>query len=174
MELTIEQALQQGITAHKEDKLQEAEHLYRAVLQSQPLNPDANHNLGLIAVTVGQAEAALPLFKTALEANPNIEQFWLSYIDALIKEKQFTSAKAVIDQAQQQGVVEGKLNALKKQLVPAAQVKEAKLGVQNKSRSSSHKREKLSEQRTRNKKKTKKKLKANNPSQEQLSWLLEC
>ena len=45
MELTIEQALQQGIAAHKEGKIQEAESLYRAILQSQPLHPDANHNL---------------------------------------------------------------------------------------------------------------------------------
>ena len=95
MELTIEQALQQGIAAHKEGKLKEAERLYRAILQSQPLHPDASHNLGLIAFSVNKAEAALPLFKTALEANPKIEQFWLSYIDALIKEKQFDNAKQV-------------------------------------------------------------------------------
>ena len=75
MELTIEQALQQGVAAHKAGKLEEAERLYRAILQSQPLHPDANHNLGLIAVAVNTAEAALPLFKTALEANPKIEQF---------------------------------------------------------------------------------------------------
>ena len=86
MELTIEQALQQGIAAHKEGKLEDAERLYRAILQSQPVHPDANHNLGVIAVSVNKAEAALPLFKTSLEANPKIEQFWLSYIDALIKE----------------------------------------------------------------------------------------
>ena len=85
MGLTIEQAIQQGIAAHKEGKLQEAERLYRAFLQSQPLHTDANHNLGLIAVSVNKTDAALPLFKTALEANPKIEQFWLSYIDALIK-----------------------------------------------------------------------------------------
>ena len=36
MELTIEQALQQGVAAHKEGKLEEAERLYRAILQSQP------------------------------------------------------------------------------------------------------------------------------------------
>ena len=84
MELTIEQALQQGVTAHKEGKLQDAERLYRAILQSQPKHPDANHNLGLIAISVDQIEAALLLFKTALEANAKIEQFWLSYIDALI------------------------------------------------------------------------------------------
>ena len=96
MELTIEQALQQGVAAHKEGKLQDAERLYRAILQSQPAHPDANHNLGVLAVSFNKADLALPLFKTALEANPKIEQFWLSYIDALIKEKQFENAKQVL------------------------------------------------------------------------------
>ena len=39
MELTIEQAMQQGVAAHKEGKLEEAERLYRAILQSQPAHP---------------------------------------------------------------------------------------------------------------------------------------
>ena len=106
MELTIEQALQQGVAAHKEGKLQDAERLYRAILQSQPGHPDANHNLGVLAVSVDKAEAALPLFKAALEANPKIEQFWLSYIDALIKEQQFDNAKQALEEAKIQGVDE--------------------------------------------------------------------
>ena len=122
MELTIEQALQQGVAAHKEGKLQDAEHLYRAILQSQPAHPDANHNLGVLAVSVNKADAALPLFKTALEANPKMEQFWWSYIDALIKEKQFDNAKQVLEQAKKQGVAGEKLNALEKQLFPEAQI----------------------------------------------------
>jgi len=85
-------------SAHKEGKLQEAERLYRAILQSQPAHPDANHNLGVIAVSVNKVDAALPLFKTALEVSPKIEQYWLSYIDALIKEKQFENAKQVFEQ----------------------------------------------------------------------------
>ena len=59
MELTIEQALQQGVAAHKEGKLQDAERLYRAILQSQPTHSDANHNLGVLAVSVNKADAAL-------------------------------------------------------------------------------------------------------------------
>ena len=98
MELTIDQALQQGVAAHKEGKLQEAERLYRAILQSQPLHPDANHNLGVLAVSVNKAGEALPLFKTALDANPKVEQFWQSYIDALIKENQFATVAEVIKQ----------------------------------------------------------------------------
>ena len=88
MELTIEQALQQGVAAHKEGNLQEADRLYTAILKAQPKHPDANHNLGVIAVSVNKADVALPLFKTALEANPKIEQFWVSYIDALVKANQ--------------------------------------------------------------------------------------
>ena len=51
MELTTEQVLQQGVAAHKEGKLQEAERLYRTILQSQPAHPGANHNLGMLAVS---------------------------------------------------------------------------------------------------------------------------
>jgi len=116
MELTIELALQQAVAAHREGKLQDAERLYRQILKSKPTHSDANHNLGVLAVSVNKADAALPLFKTALEANPKIEQFWLSYIDALIKEEQFENAKKVIEQAKNQGVTGEKLNLLKAQL----------------------------------------------------------
>ena len=63
MELTIEQTLKQGVTAHKEGELEDAERLYQTILQSQPKHPDANHNLGLIAVSVNKADKALPLLK---------------------------------------------------------------------------------------------------------------
>ena len=104
MELTIDQALRQGVAAHKEGKLQEAERLYRAILQVRPDHPDANHNLAVLAVTVGKPLEAIPLFKQALEANPQIEQFWLSYIDALIKTEKADVARQVLSDAYQAGI----------------------------------------------------------------------
>jgi tetratricopeptide (TPR) repeat protein len=121
MELTIEQALQQGVAAHNQGDLQEAERLYRAILESQPTHSDANHNLGVLAVSVNQVEAALPLFKIALDANPKIEQFWLSYIDALIKENQIKNAKRAIKKANKKGFSGDKLNALSEKLYSEAQ-----------------------------------------------------
>ena len=123
MELTIEQALQQGVAALKEGKVQDAEKLYRAILQSQPTHPDANHNLGVIAVSVNKADAALPLLKTALEANPKIEQFWLSYIDALIKDNQIKNAKRAVIKAKKKGFDAKKLQALLSQLKSRADIK---------------------------------------------------
>ena len=116
MELKIEQALKQAVDAHKKGKLQEAERLYRVILQSQPAHPDANHNLGVLVVSVNNAETALPLFITALESNPKVEQFWLSYIDALIRENQIDTAKQVIQKAKNQEVNEERLCALEAQL----------------------------------------------------------
>lgn len=49
MDLTIDQALQQGLAAHKKGNLQEAERLYRLVLQLQPAHPVASNNLELLA-----------------------------------------------------------------------------------------------------------------------------
>ena len=97
MNLSINQALEQGVAAHKEGKLQEAEKLYRAILNVQSKHPDANHNLGVLAVGVGKIDVAIPHFKVALEANPKQGQYWLSYIDALIKTGRLDAARQVLD-----------------------------------------------------------------------------
>ena len=99
MELTLDEASQRGIAAQKEDKLQEAERLRFTALQLQPSHPDANHNMGLLAVSVGKPRDSLPFFKLALKASPRIEQFWLSHVNALIAANQLEEARrASIDE----------------------------------------------------------------------------
>ena len=99
----IEQILQQAITAQSCGNLQESERAYLAILQIQPKHPVAHHNLGLIAMAVNRIEDALPLFKAALQVNPNIEKFWVSYIDALVKAKHLKDAKKAIKKAKKKG-----------------------------------------------------------------------
>ena len=116
MELTLDQALQKGIEAHKAGQVQEADRLYTAILKAQPKHPDANHNMGVLAVGVGKVQEALPFFKTALEANPNTAQFWLSYIDAFIKLDRLIDAKAMFDQAKSNGAKGDGFDKLEEQL----------------------------------------------------------
>ena len=47
-----------------------------------------------------------------MDANSKVEQFWLSYIDALIKVERFSDAEQVLNDAEQSGVPAEKLNAL--------------------------------------------------------------
>ena len=103
MELTLDQALQKGIEAHKAGKAEEADRYYTAILKTQPKHPDANHNMGVLAVGIGKVNDALPFFVTAIEVNPSVAQFWLSYIDALIKLNKATEAKSILDKAKQHG-----------------------------------------------------------------------
>ena len=122
MELTVDQVLQQGVAAHKEGKVQEAEKLYRAILSSQPQHPDANHNLGVLAVGFGKVAEALPFFKAALDANPQQVQFWLSYIDALMRVGQLDNARRVLQQGKAAGLKGDKVDELDAQLVNAVSV----------------------------------------------------
>ena len=116
MELTLDDALQQGIEAHRAGQIQEAERLYAAILKAQPKHPEANHNMGVLAAGVDKVQEALPYFKTALEANSSIGQYWLSYIDALIKLNRMSDAKAVFDQAKDKGAKGDAFNQLGKRL----------------------------------------------------------
>jgi tetratricopeptide (TPR) repeat protein len=116
MELTLDGALQKAVEAHKARQIQEASRLYKAILQVQPKHPDANHNMGLLAASVGKVQESLSFFKIALEANPNIGQFWLSCIDALIKLDRITDAQAMLAEAKGKGVKGKAFDELKQRL----------------------------------------------------------
>ena len=122
MELTLDQALHKGVEAHKAGRVQEADRLYTAILKAQPKHPDANHNMGVLAVGVGKVQDALPFFKIALEANPNTAQFWLSYIDALVKLNRLVDAKAVLDQAKDKGAKGDAFDSLEQRLKASNEV----------------------------------------------------
>ena len=104
MKMSLDQALLKGIEAHKAGHFYEADCLYTAILESHPQNPDANHNMGVLAVDVGKPNEALRFFKRALEENQSVAQFWLSYIDALIKLERISDATAVLMQARDKGI----------------------------------------------------------------------
>jgi protein O-GlcNAc transferase len=99
----VEELLQKGIELHKSGKVKVASQHYTAILKVQPEHPDANHNMGVLAVGLGKIKEALPFFETALEANADTSQFWLSYIDALIKVERMADAQAVLNQAKNNG-----------------------------------------------------------------------
>ena len=102
--LSLKQALERGIEAHLEGDLSEADRYYTAILKVQPGHPDANHNLGSIALGIGKPEESLKFFYKALESNPTVNQFWVSLIDTLLKLKKIEEAKAIFDQAKSKGI----------------------------------------------------------------------
>ena len=121
MELTVGEALKRGVEAHKAGQLQEAEGFYTTILNDQPNHADANHNMGVLAVGVGKVEESLPFFKAASGANPNIVQFWLSYVNALMKLDRITEAQVVFYQAKSKGANGKAIDQLEKQIAKRGQ-----------------------------------------------------
>ena len=111
-QLTIAESLHQGNEFHRAGKIQDAERVYRAILKAHPQNPEANHDLGVLAVQVGKAELGLPLLKVALEARPDNRTYWLDLIKALLAAGQTDVAGAVLEQGQQHGLAGPSILAL--------------------------------------------------------------
>ena len=77
MESSAEKLFKRGVAAHQNGNLKEAEDFYRQVLQTEPRHADANHNLGVVGVSVGKTNVAIPLFMTAISSNPKEAQYWI-------------------------------------------------------------------------------------------------
>jgi protein O-GlcNAc transferase len=126
---TVEQALQQAVALHRAGRLPDALRLYRAILEVQPQHPDANHNLGALALQVGQPATGLPLFRAALEVDPSIEQYWLSYAAALLAAGQLGEAQNIIQSAMQRGFNTPAVQALRQKIELAMPDSQASTGV---------------------------------------------
>jgi predicted TPR repeat methyltransferase len=116
MDLTLDEALTKGIEAHKAGRDQEAGKLYAAIIQAEPAHPDANHNMGLLVGGVGELEEAVTYFKVALEADSSKGQFWLSYIDALMRLGRSAEAQALFYQAKYKGIKSEVVDQLERRL----------------------------------------------------------
>ncbi len=113
-QMTIFETLQKAIAFHKANKLQDAERLYRAILQVQPNHPGANHNIGVLAAQVGKPKVGLPYLKRALEINPSCHQFWITYVDKLVKTKQIDDALIMLGHAKSSGIPYEVINKLER------------------------------------------------------------
>ena len=119
MELSINQTLQHAASLHADGDLREAEDLYRAVLRQQPGQPDASHNLGVLAIDEGYTKKALPLLIAAIQSDPNRELFWFSYIDGLIKDGNVEEAERTLLDVKQAGASLAGVDSLERLLAQA-------------------------------------------------------
>ena len=61
----VDQSLRIASTCQQEGQPDEAASIYRAILQTHPNNPDANHELGKLFLQAQDPKAALPYLQAA-------------------------------------------------------------------------------------------------------------
>lgn len=101
--LTVNDALRQAIEHHQSQRFAEAERLYRLILSHHPGHPDANHNLGMLAVQAARPFDAVPLFRAAFAAMPAHPQFRVSLCLALLETGAADEAQRLVDEAKAEG-----------------------------------------------------------------------
>jgi protein O-GlcNAc transferase len=80
--LTIAEALKLAFGHHQSGRLQDAEQIYRQILQQEPNNVDALHHLGLVAHQVGRQDVAIDLMKRSIALFPNSAGFHVNLGEA--------------------------------------------------------------------------------------------
>ena len=68
--MTTDQILKKAVNAHQEGKLEEAEHLYREILKSEPTQVDTHNNFGVLLYLTGRLDEAEKSYKKAIELKP--------------------------------------------------------------------------------------------------------
>ena len=103
-EIKIAEALKLGVKAFNAGKYAEADRHFSAILKAFPDHPDGNHNMGVLAVRIGKHEAALPLFRKAIDVNPTVGQYWLSYVRTLLTLGRQQDARLIVNEAKSKHV----------------------------------------------------------------------
>lgn len=119
-EPSFDDVLHAAATHHQEGRFAEAHKLYEKALALFPESPEANHNMGILAMQTGRGVAeALPFFKTSWRVDPSRQQHWLSYLKALVHAQALDEAERTYVEGVQRGMQGPTVDMLKKQILGA-------------------------------------------------------
>ncbi|WFP48606.1 tetratricopeptide repeat protein [Methylomonas sp. EFPC3] len=117
----LQQLLQLAIAQHQAGRLAEAQALYLQILQLQPEHAQTHHNMGVLALQVGQFDIALNHLERAMATDPAQHKYQLSYLQALVQGERYPQAREVLQQAKQRyGLVGPDIAAMEQVLAAPA------------------------------------------------------
>src|ERR1700722_9379622 len=73
--MTHADLFQHALEMHRAGRRDEAESIYRQILDSHPDDPDASHYLGLLSFQSGRLAAALDLMRRSVALRPDVPHF---------------------------------------------------------------------------------------------------
>jgi tetratricopeptide (TPR) repeat protein/capsular polysaccharide biosynthesis protein len=92
-------SIRRGMQLQQDGRLTDAEEVYLEVLRSDPQCADAWQLLGVIALQIQDAAAALPLIARAIELDPSQAHYFNNLGNALFAQKKLDDAEAMYRQA---------------------------------------------------------------------------
>ena len=99
----IDNLLDNAINAHEAKNFEKAAFNYTKILEKDAHHADANHNFGLLTVEIGLEDQALIFLQTAVNANPNVLQYWVTLINTLLNLDRIDDAEVALKAANSLG-----------------------------------------------------------------------
>jgi protein O-GlcNAc transferase len=88
----VSETLQMAIEYHRANRLNDAEQLYRQVLEKQPNHPEALYSLGMLAQQLGQYQTAEQWLSAATQVEPDSVKTWFSLGNLRLAQEQYSEA----------------------------------------------------------------------------------
>lgn len=104
LQQAVKDVLQLALEHQDAGRIEDAELLYLEIISIQPRHAMANYHLGIIDANLKGAVVSLPRLEIAVEECPENEQFWVTYIDALMQSGLTDSAVKVLAFGQKFGL----------------------------------------------------------------------
>ncbi len=111
--MEVDQDLALALTHRQAGRLDDAETLYRAILQAEPQNPDVNHKLGELLLQAHQPEIALSFLREAFNINPDNSEYWLSLTKCLVRLQAWNEALILLNDGEEKGLKHSEMGRLK-------------------------------------------------------------
>jgi predicted O-linked N-acetylglucosamine transferase (SPINDLY family) len=81
---TLDQTCERAMELQLAGDTNGAQDLYRSILQAAPSHAAANYCLGMLHVQLRRPIDGMPLLLAALDAHPEIPDYWLGYLEAML------------------------------------------------------------------------------------------
>ncbi|MEO1765545.1 MAG: tetratricopeptide repeat protein, partial [Cyanobacteria bacterium J06629_18] len=115
---TISEALKTAVQYHQKNHLIKAEKIYRQILEIIPLQPDALHGLGSLALQQNQFQNANKFLTAAIKSQPDSFKHWFVLGNLYQSQAEFSQA---IDAYQKALTIEPNLTSIHNNLGYALQ-----------------------------------------------------
>ncbi|UVW27860.1 tetratricopeptide repeat protein [Massilia sp. H6] len=112
-----DEAMQCALQEAMAGRIEQAGKLYRAILELQPGHAEAHFGLAMLEQSAGNMTAAIPHFAAALQGDPERENYWLTYLDALMFARQFSTAHELLGLGRSHGLQGHAVDAIEQRLV---------------------------------------------------------
>lgn len=127
--LDIATLMDQARSWQEAGEISQAAQCYQQVLAQDSKHAEANHNLGFIEVHMAGVEHAMAHLEAAVMAAPDREQYWVSYIDALVMLGDYTTAETAITHGLKYGLTAENGELLRKDIHASKQSAARETGI---------------------------------------------